>query len=309
MPARTEFKVDFLQTPNKEKTMNKCINVSVMAITTMVASVAEAKSAEVEYFAAAQVYDLTITAKTTQAQRGKLKKNHPFDSSTDAVVYRKQTTRKWTGVIWGCECESIMGVWGTVGDKNQVAGAVIWDTKKPYSILLLDDMHWHVLNAFDKTGDKVEGAWTIGESTDGSGAFLSFAGFGTLNVRYTTNPCEDPELNCGSYVKTMSGNVAGWMPAPSLTTLGKTGRCTFCGDVIEEGEDDTVDMAVAWNYCPCMDFDSVELTAVSGSWTLKYNVSLSNALLEEESILSVYKKFPDNVKLAIAEKIAEINGK
>ena len=135
--------------------MNKCINVSVMAITTMVASVAEAKSTEVEYFAAAQVYDLTITAKTTQAQRGKLKKNHPFDSSTDAVVYRKQTTRKWTGVIWGCECESIMGVWGTVGDKNQVAGAVIWDTKKPYSILLLDDMHWHVLNAFDKTGDKV----------------------------------------------------------------------------------------------------------------------------------------------------------
>ena len=27
-------------------------------------------------------------------------------------------------------------------------------------------MHWHVLNAFDKTGDKVEGAWTIGESID-----------------------------------------------------------------------------------------------------------------------------------------------
>ena len=289
--------------------MNKCMNVSLMAITALVAAVAEAKSTDVEYSASGQGYDLTITAKTTQAKRGKLKKKHPFDSTTGTVVYRTQTTKKWTGVIWGCECESILGIWRMVDDSSIACGAAIWDSRKPYSILLLDDMHWHVLNAFDKSGDKVEGAWTIGESTDDSGAFLSFAGFGTLDVKYTTSPCEDPELNCGSYVKTMTGNVAGWMPAPMVTTPGSKPGCTICGEVTE-GEDDTTDMALAWNFCPCMDdFDSTELTAVSGTWTLKYNASLSQALTKEGLILSVYKKFPENVKLAITEKILELNAK
>lgn len=283
--------------------MNITAKMSAAALTALVAAVSEAKVEE-EYSAAAQVYDLSITAKTTVAQKGKLKKNHPFNPTSDVVVYRKQGTRKWTGVIWGCECESILGIWGPVSDSIQVAGVAIWESKKPYSIILMDDMHWHVLNAFDKNGDKVEGAWTIGESTDDSGAFLSFAGFGTLNIEYTVSPCEDPELNCGSYVKSMSGNMAGWMPAPTLTTAGKPGSCTFCGDV-EEGEDDITDMAEAWIYCPCLDLDSTELTAVSGSWTLKYNASLSKALMKNDSILAVYKKFPVNVEYAVAEKIAE----
>ena len=44
---------------------------------------------------------------------------------------------------------------------------------------------------------------------------------------------------------------------------------------------------------------------VSGTWTLKYNASLSKALMKNDSILAVYKKFPSNVEYAVAEKIAE----
>lgn len=256
-----------------------------------------------EYSASAQVYELSMSVKTTQAVRGNLKKSHPFADSVNAVVYRKQGTQRWAGVIWGCECESIMGRWGLVGSST-VSGVAIWDVKKPNTIELLDDMKWHVLNAFDKNGDKVEGAWTIGESTDDSGAFLSFAGFGTLAVKYTRNPCEDPELSCGSYIKSMSGNVAGWMPAPVLTIAGRPGRCTFCGDS-DPGEDDTTNAAVAWSYCPCMDLVTTELTAVSGTWNLKYNAAMSKVLMDNPNILDVYKKFPSNVKLAISNKLLE----
>ena len=89
--------------------MNITAKMSAAALTALVAVASEAKVEE-EYSAAAQVYDLTVTAKTTIAQKGKLKKNHPFNPTTDTVVYRKQGTRKWTGVIWGCECESILGI-------------------------------------------------------------------------------------------------------------------------------------------------------------------------------------------------------
>lgn len=281
-------------------TIGKTCIASFVAFTSLVSV---AKSTEV-YSSSAQVYGLTITVKTTQAQRGKLKKNHPFNSTTDAVVYRKQATQKWTGVIWGCECESIMGTWNLVGDTEQVAGVAIWNNKKPYEIELMDDMSWHVLNAIDKDGTKVEGAWTIGESSDD--AFLAFAGFGTLSVQYTSSPCEDPELNCGSYVKQMSGNVAGWMPAPAYTTAGTSGKCTFCGET-EEGEEGETEISEAWNYCPCMDLDTSDRTAVSGTWILKYNESMSKSLMKSSSILEVYKKFPDNVKGEIALKIAEVS--
>lgn len=286
--------------------MNTIGKITVSSLFAISVIAADAKSKDEEYASSAQVYDLSVSVKTTQAQRGKLKKGHPFNSSTDTLVYRKQGTQKWTGVIWGCECESIMGSWNLVGDTKQVAGVAIWNTKKPYEIELMDDMSWHVLNAIDKDGTKVECAWTIGESSDDSGAFLAFAGFGQLVVKYTASPCEDPELNCGSYVKMMSGNVAGWMPAPALTTDGKPGKCTFCGET-EEGEEGETEVSEAWNYCPCMDLDTSDSTAVSGTWTLKFNASLSKSLMNSTSILEVYKKFPDNVKGAVALKIAEIS--
>lgn len=251
----------------------------------------------------AQVYDIKVTVKTTVAKSGKLssKKNPFFDGDgSSKVVYRAQGSQSWTGVLWGCGCETLLGTWMTMGDSSEVvAGVVIWNSKKPYNIVLLDDLDWHVLNAFDATGGKVEGAWTIGESTSGSDAFLAFAGFGTLGKS------GNPE-NCQSYIKTLSGSVSGWTPAPEMVTAGNSGKCYFCEGVVG-ATDESIDPAVAWSFCPCAEIGNSDFTAVSGTWSLKYNKALSVKLKTSSSILEVYKKFPDTVRSAVAKKIAEVN--
>lgn len=287
--------------------MNKCIKTSVAVISAFLANVGGAKTTSDDSGLAAQVYDLTISVKTTVAQRGKLKKNHPFEASTDAVVYRKQGTQKWTGLIWGCECASLAGKWSIVDDDaGSVAGCVIWKNAKPNDVLFIDDVNWKLLNAIDKNGDKCEGCWTLGDLSDDSDAFLAFSGFGTLYTAYTVSPCEDPEVNCGSYLKTMTGTVAGWIPAPSYTTAGKEGSCTFCGDY-DPGEESTVDIATAWDFCPCEEYANIDFTAVSGTWTLKYNASSSKKLKNSATIVDAVK-MPANVKLRVSQKIMEVLG-
>ena len=250
----------------------------------------------------AQVYDIKVTIKTTVAKSGKLSpKKNPFVSDTDTVVYRSQGSQTWTGVLWGCDCETLLGTWKTIGGGSEVvAGVAIWNSKKPYQIVFLDDMKWRVLNAIEAAGGDVEVAWTIGDSSDASNAFLAFAGFGKLDV--------NTALECRSIIKTLSGNVAGWMPAPKSVTPGNPGVCTFCSGVVGETPD-TEDSAIGWDFCPCETIGDPEFTAVSGTWTLKYNKSLSKKLTDKSSILDVYSKFPSNVKTAVAEKIAEVSGK
>lgn len=287
--------------------MNTYIKVSIAALSAVAAAVCEAKSktSSNEPEASAQVYDLTITVKTTVAQRGKLKKGHPFESSTDPVIYRKQASQKWFGLIWGCNCDALAGKWQVVDDDaGTVAGCVIWNGAKPNDVLFIDDINWRLLNAIDKTGDKCEGSWTIGDMSEDSEAFLAFAGFGTLQTVYTARPCEDPELNCTSYLKTMTGTAAGWMPAPGYKTVGKPGSCKFCGGNTPD-EEDTIDIATAWDFCPCEEYADVDFTAVSGTWTLKYNAATSKKLTDKASIIDAGTKMPSSVKDQVENKIKE----
>ena len=253
----------------------------------------------------AQVYEMTITVKTTQAKKGKVSaSSNPFVDGADTVLYRKQSTEKWRGLVWGCSCEAVLGLWQKMPGGG-VAGAVVWNTSKPYDIVLLDNMSWHVLNAIGLKGNDVECAWTIGESTDSSNAFLAFSGFGTLALA-TEKVDGALELNgCGSNLKSARGSVAGWIPGPFFVTAGRAAVCTFCG-VSEEGTDDSLEIAEAWMYCPCSDIETLELTSVSGSWTISYNAKLSKSLMSKTSILDVYSKFPSSVKTAVAAKIAEV---
>ena len=254
----------------------------------------------------AQVYDISITVKTTQAKKGKLTAStNPFVAETSTVIYRKQASEKWSGLVWGCGCETSLGVWRQL-PQGGVSGVVVWNTKKPYDIILLDDMSWHVLNAIGVKGNEVECAWTIGESINTSSAFLAFSGFGTISLATEKVDGSLEIIECASTLKNVRGNVAGWMQGPTLMTSGRRAVCTFCG-VVEEGTEDSVEVAEAWPYCPCTDIDSTELTSVSGTWTLKLNASLSKALLSKTSILEVYKKFPASVSAAVAAKIATVS--
>ena len=257
---------------------------------------------------AAQVYDVKVTIKTTVAKKASIAASrNAFVSETDTVVYRAQGSQTWNGVIWGCSCDSILGSWTVINQSlGIVAGCVIWNTKSPNTIIFDENIHWRLLNAIDKTGTKCEGAWTIGDSSDASNAFLSFAGFGTLVLSTEKDDGNLYVVDCMSYVKTISGNVAGWMPAPYVTSTGKKGHCTFCTS--EDDEEDQTDYATAWNFCDCAEFGDVDFTAVSGTWSIKYNASLSKKLRDSTSILEVYKKFPKSVEESVSAKIAETLG-
>ena len=277
--------------------MNKLVIGAAVVLGTVFSALAEEDRA-------AQVYEMTVSVKTTDAKKGAVTpKKNPFVSVSDSIVYRKQSTQKWKGLVWGCDCESLAGKWRVIDEtSSSVSGCVIWNSKSN-DILFLDDLSWKLLNAIDVKGDKCEGAFTIGDMEEESSAFLTFAGFGSLVIKYTSEPCEDPELNCTSYVKTMSGNVAGWMPAPSLTTGGRKGTCVFCGEG-DDGEEATTDASVAWDFCPCEEYADASLTAISGSWTLKYNAKLSAKLKNKASIVDVYK-FPTAVGARVESKIVE----
>lgn len=255
----------------------------------------------------AQVYDLAVTVKTTAAKSAKLSPSkNPFVTDSEKVVYRIQGTQKWKGLVWGCDCTALSGKWQVIDETSgSVAGCVIWNTKGN-SIVFLDDLNWRLLNAIDMKGDKCEGSFTIGNMEEDSTAFLTFGGFGMLAIKYSSSPCEDPELNCTSYLKSMTGNVAGWMPAPTLKTAGKPGDCIFCGES-DPDEPDVEDAAIAWDFCPCEEYADLDLTAIAGTWTLKYNPTLSKKLKNNARITNVYK-FPSAVAGQVERKISEVSG-
>lgn len=259
-----------------------------------------------EDIATAQVYQLKATVKTMTAAKARISpSSNPFMLSTETVIYRKPTTVTWYGFVWGCDCETVTGKWALMPNNESVSGAVIWTASSPYSIILLDDMDWHVMGAIDKSGDRCEAAWTIGKSDDASNAFLSFAGFGTLALK--TGKRGEGEIFCTSYIQSLNGTVSGWMPAPTYFVKGKEAVCTFCGGG-DEGTDDTYETAESWNFCTCAKVGDSTFTAVSGTWKMVYNASLSKKLASEKtpSITLAYTKFPASVKRAIEAKIAAV---
>ena len=238
----------------------------------------------------------------------KAKISNAFVYPAETVIYRKPSTITWYGFIWGCDCESVLGKWSVLPtNPNAVSGAVIWTASSPYSIILLDDMRWHVMGAVDKTGKRCEVAWTIGSSEDESNAFLSFAGFGSLTLKGKRSD-GFTEIYCTSYMSSVSGSVSGWMPAPTYCSKGRAATCTFCG-IVDAGSDASCEMAEAWNFCPCTEVGDSTFTAVSGTWMLKYNASLSKKLASNtnaSSILDVYSKFPSSVRSQIEKKIKAV---
>ena len=246
----------------------------------------------------AQVYDATLTVKTTACKNGKYTKalvNFPVKDANefgydvnDSVMFRKQATRTINGVFWGCDCETIADpAWriytsftsaGVEKTPHTVGGYAFWDATNskeyiPFTIPYVT-FEWLILNRIDQM-TSVEGTWLLRDQAANEAMFFIGAGFGTAN-----NATDE----CASYIKSISGNFAGYL---QYVAEGDDG-CVFCGTT-------DYDCLVA-PFCWCQDIeeDTTYLTAAYGTWSIKYNSSNSNTLKKKKYITEVpaYAKAP-----------------
>jgi hypothetical protein len=222
----------------------------------------------------AQVYDVKLTVKTTTCKDGKFTKaleNLGWFGGLekgDEVSYRKQATLTLAGIIWGCDCDAIANpewrVYGYKKGKYSVGGYAFWNATGKEAIALqipFVKFDWAVLNRIDQM-NTVEGTWMLGDAADGEALFFLGAGFGTVK-----NNTKAPQYDCLSYISSMKGNFAGFMQGGE----GGDNGCIFCGTT-------AYDCLVA-PFCVCANaFDSTEVSAAYGSWTIKYNSSASKKL-------------------------------
>ena len=225
--------------------------------TLMIAAAAVATAGSI-FGATAQVYDMTITVKSTGCKDNKkLYKNVCAD---DVQFYRAQATQKFYGKFWGCGCETLCAP-AVYGAPREDKSFVFWGKDGAFHDAKID---WSVLQLVGKNGTNVEGAFNLDLYTceDGTVATdpdfsLSGAGYGTASV-----------VECGhenNYVKSMSGSVVGVANVAALTRV--TG-CQYCGDIVE---------CHVWDYCDCVAADDA-VSAAFGTFTLKYNASQAKAL-------------------------------
>jgi hypothetical protein len=263
-------------------------------------------------FADAQVYDAKLSVKTTACKSGKFSKalakstvwsNYFGYEKGDQVSYRKQASLTIQGVIWGCDCDTIAdprwrnyGVVARTG-KSTVGGYAFWyagNTAVPLQLPYVK-FGWAVLNRIDDMS-KIEGTWMLGDPVQGEALFFLGAGFGTVK-----NYNDD----CDSYIKSIKGNFAGFIQGGD----GGDNGCIFCGA-------EAYGCLVA-PFCVCANpFDSTELSAAYGTWSIKYNSSASKKLktkyyiTQAESFSSKKLKPVEEALLAAYQAIAgvKLNG-
>ena len=240
-------------------------------------------------FADAQVYDIKLKVKTTQCKEAKftkaLEKLGWFGSikAGTKVSFRGSATRKMGGVIWGCDCDTISRPsWRVENGGLGVGGYAFWDeTKAPYTPFQIPwvTFDWAVLNRVGKMTN-VEGSWILGDKAAGEAFYFLGAGFGTCTLNSN---------DCASYIKTMSGNFAGFR----VYNYTQGDGCIFCGE--------TFSSCLVAPFCVCLGGvarNTSALTVAYGSWQLKYNSSQSKKL--------VTKAFITEVRNCTSAKVANI---
>ena len=231
----------------------------------------------------AQVYEVTMTLKTTVAYKGNTSAIVCSEPSNETGLYRKQTTVRIKGLIWGCDCTTISEPL-KVESPDGTYGYIFWNMTT--GKVLDPEFAWTLLNRIDKKLTKVEGAWKMEDDE----ITLVGGGFGTLKDVVDKECCTIES----TVLTTISGNCAGWMKMPFAVVKSGTGEiCEKCKVVA--GTEDVVAIAPGFSLCECAD-DS-DQTAISGTWRIKFNKSLSdkwNKASSDTPITSIYK-FPSYV--------------
>jgi len=229
-----------------------------------------------------QVYDMTITLKTTKGVRANLKaKSNTCIDFDHAAYVRKQTTVKIGGKIWGCGCEEIADGdliftdWYTKGARFwNVTGKYTYDSDET-------KMEWYVLDRIDTTAKKLEAGWNLylalldDEETSVLEYTLQGAGFGTAS-----DYDEIQEPNNRTYIPSVSGYCVGtryYTCATDDTELG-----TICNPY----EEVTPISLEYWKLCDCTDGDAD--TIAYGSWSLKFNSTQAKKFAKLEQGSNIY---------------------
>lgn len=282
----------------------------------------------------ARVYDVKAIAMTTVAQKNAVAKEYNPFLSADAseLVYREITTKTYSGLIWGCDCDGIAAYtelekFPVLDLNNRVLyytnhweGAVVWDdvpVANKYRTVWVGPAAtngydsagkgiWKFINVVEALGNKVEGCWEINPFTvacDGSVTtnLLMGSGFGYLRG-YEDNSA-NTRTSC--YTATpdyMTGYFAGYVGAPIYTWGENRTICLYCTGKIERLQ---CMAAQVWDFCRCIPFMDATKTACFGQWTITVNAELSNAIMAEVDALDAFpltQEIKDEV-LAVRKQI------
>lgn len=221
------------------------------------------------------VYELQLSVKTTAMKEGKIGSFDNVCNATGKVAYRKETTQKIKGVVWGSECEAD-------------CGGIFWNDTLRRSYI--SNFGWEFLNRIDSSGRRAEGFCQVEFSnSDGSEAGqLWLAGFGAVKDDSVSKDKSSKEYDgdySHTYLNGMSGSLVGWFYLNKIIRITNE-DCTRCAG---GSGTETVDVA-AWALCSCDEVNDAR-TAAHGTWSMKYNAKASEKLEEGASIDSVYS-FP-----------------
>jgi len=251
----------------------------------MITAAAAAMVGSVFAIGKAQVYDYTATIKTSACRSARLSnklidyfnQNRAFTSQWspagltrgDEIGVRKQVSVKLAGVIWGCDCVTIsMPGWRPLNGRY-FGGYYFWNqqTERIYNPWRTT-FTWNVLNRID-TMSKCEGSYMLFCTQAGQRIFVFGGGFGTVS-----------NTGCDTYVKSMSGNLSGFSLIPT-DAFG----CVLCGG----------NNCVVATLCDrCYDWadpafvNTTALSAVSGTWKIKYNKSATRRISSTPWISRAY---------------------
>lgn len=230
-------------------------------------------------FASPMVYEVTIKAKTTVAKSGKISADCYANGAKSDVTYRKQGNISIKGLIWVCDCDSMLGPLGFTRTTDD--GCFFWDETngKP---LYKGTVAWPVLHRIDNKMKKAEGVMELAAD----GWHLMLAGIGRA----------ESFTNSVGRLIMLKGNIAGYRTAPTWRWTEYGAPCTFCDSGTADIQYE--DTALAWPICSCS--APSDFTFVSGTWSIKFNKQLSAKLNDATEITSIYQ-FPGYVKNAMAE--------
>ena len=218
------------------------------------------------------VYNVKFTLKTLDAKLSKVKGGDCGDD--DKCVYLDNATRKIDGIIWDCAatCDTLnadamnVALW-EVKSKMGVGDLLSFDTTN--KVFVANNLPFSFINRYSKKANKVQALWKL-EDLDltnkagvGAGSVtIAAAGFGSFDAKK-------------EIVKSLSGNAVGFF-TQALTT-----KYAECGDP------KVVDLCTEFTDW-CTDGEATEALAASGTWSVKYNASLSKGTKSLRSIVPSY---------------------